>query len=68
MESVFKSDKNQLAPVEEVAVYVPSPPRTKSLPSRSENRDFHINAHLHFGSTHMKVVGGTVYACLALCI
>lgn len=32
MESVFKSDKNQLAPVEEVPVYVLSLPRTKTLP------------------------------------
>lgn len=42
VESDFKSDKNQLAPVEEVSVYVLSPPRTKTLRSHAENRDFHF--------------------------
>lgn len=41
--SVFKGDKNQLAPVEEVPVYVLSPPRTKSLPRHAANRDSHLS-------------------------
>lgn len=35
--SVFRSDKNQLAPVEEGL------PRTKSLPRHAANRDTHLS-------------------------
>lgn len=40
--SVFRSDKNQLAPVEEGPVNVLSLPRTKSLPRHAAKRDTHL--------------------------
>lgn len=44
--SVFRSDKNQLAPVEEGSMNVMSLPRTKSLPRHAANRDTHHSVTL----------------------